>query len=153
MNCCPAALLITLFASSLCSVAIADDHRVVYETEIDADIDAVWNAFTTNDGLQSWMAPLVEIELVVGGKMKANYNAKGRIGDDTTIENTILIHGGSAVAEDAFILCCREQAFVRQAQGSVEKATKKEQETDQLTPKYESNKWASDSSNRAGASS
>ena len=90
MNCCPAALLITLFASSVYSVAIADDHRVVYETEIDADIDAVWNAFTTNDGLQSWMAPLVEIELMVGGKMKANYNAKGRIGDDTTIENTIL---------------------------------------------------------------
>jgi len=36
------------------------------------------------------MAPLVEIELAVGGKMKANYNAKGKIGDETTIENTIL---------------------------------------------------------------
>lgn len=72
------------------SCATADDGRVVYETEIDADINAVWNAFTTNDGIQLWMAPLAEIDLSVGGKMKANYNPKGKIGDETTIENTIL---------------------------------------------------------------
>ncbi len=86
----PTALLVVLYASSVCSVATADDSRVVYETEIEADINAVWKAFTTNDGLEAWMAPIVEIELVVGGKMKANYNAKGKIGDETTIENTIL---------------------------------------------------------------
>ncbi|GIX00988.1 MAG: hypothetical protein KatS3mg111_4320 [Pirellulaceae bacterium] len=68
----------------------AEDGRVEYQAEIDADIDAVWKAFTTGAGLQSWMAPLAEIELVVGGKMKANYNAEGEIGDSTTIENTIL---------------------------------------------------------------
>lgn len=84
------ALLLTAILSSACSVMAADNNRVVYETEIDADIDAVWNAFTTSDGLRTWMAPLVEIELAVGGKMKSNYNAKGKIGDETTIENTIL---------------------------------------------------------------
>ena len=84
------ALLLIAVLCSACSVMAADSNRVVYETEIDADIDAVWNAFTTNDGLQTWMAPLVEIELAVGGKMKSNYNANGRIGDETTIENTIL---------------------------------------------------------------
>ena len=92
MNACSSAFSLLLIAvlSSAGSVMAADDNRAVYETEIDADIDVVWNAFTTNDGLQAWMAPLVEIELVVGGKMKANYNATGRIGDETTIENTIL---------------------------------------------------------------
>jgi len=84
------ALLLTVVLSSAGSVMAADNNRVVYETEIDADVDAVWNAFTTNDGLRTWMAPLVEIELAVGGKMKSNYNAKGKIGDETTIENTIL---------------------------------------------------------------
>ncbi len=84
------ALLVTAVLSSVGSVVAADNNRVVYETEIDADIDAVWNAFTTNDGLQKWMASLVEIEFAVGGKMKSNYNAKGKIGDETTIENTIL---------------------------------------------------------------
>ncbi len=84
------ALLLTALLSSVGSVVAADNNRVVYDTEIDADIDTVWNAFTTNDGLRTWMAPLVEIELAVGGKMKSNYNAKGKLGDETTIENTIL---------------------------------------------------------------
>ena len=90
MNWRATALLVAMSLSSACSIATADDNRVVYETEIDADIHAVWNAFTTNEGLATWMAPLVEIELVIGGKMKANYNANGKIGDPTTIENTIL---------------------------------------------------------------
>ena len=79
-----------MFAASACPAVTADDDRVVYETVIDADINAVWNAFTTNDGLQKWMAPLIEIDLAVGGKMKANYNPEGKLGDPTTIENTIL---------------------------------------------------------------
>ncbi|MEM8933404.1 MAG: MBL fold metallo-hydrolase [Acidobacteriota bacterium] len=72
------------------SAVCADDDRAVYETEIDAPIEAVWAAFTTTDGLRSWMAPLVEIELKVGGTLRANYNAEGALGDATTIENTIL---------------------------------------------------------------
>ncbi len=53
-------------------------------------INAVWDAFTTTDGLQSWVAPLAEIDFRVGGKWRANYNADGKLGDSTTIENTIL---------------------------------------------------------------
>ena len=79
-----------LFSLVLICPVVADDDRAVYETEIDADIDAVWEAFTTQEGLRSWMAPLVEIDLAVGGKMRANYNPEGEIGDSTTIENTIL---------------------------------------------------------------
>ncbi|MCA9064231.1 MAG: SRPBCC domain-containing protein [Planctomycetaceae bacterium] len=90
MNRSPIALFLAIFALSVSPGAVADDSRVVYETEIDADIDAVWNAFTTNEGLQSWMAPLAEIDLTVGGRMKANYNRDGKIGDSATIENTIL---------------------------------------------------------------
>ena len=70
--------------------ANADDSRAVYETEIDAGIDDVWRAFTTNKGLQSWMAPIVEIDLTIGGKIRSNYNPQGEIGDASTIENTIL---------------------------------------------------------------
>jgi uncharacterized protein YndB with AHSA1/START domain len=84
------ALLVAVFATCVSSTAIANGQRVVYEAEIDACIDDVWKAFTTNDGLTSWMAPIAEIDLVVGGKMNANYNSKGTIGDATTIENTIL---------------------------------------------------------------
>ena len=66
------------------------DNRELIETEVEASIDEVWNAFTTTSGLQTWCAPLVEIDLKVGGKMKANYDLKGEIGDANTIENTIL---------------------------------------------------------------
>ena len=68
----------------------ANDSHVVQSSEIDADINEVWKAFTTKEGTKLWWAPLVEIDFTVGGKIKSNYNPKGKIGDANTIENTIL---------------------------------------------------------------
>ncbi len=70
--------------------AFADDHREVMEVEIEAGIDDVWKAFTTTKGIQSWVTPLSDIDLKIGGKWRANYNPEGKLGDETTIENTIL---------------------------------------------------------------
>jgi len=67
-----------------------DESMLVYETIIDANVDDVWKAFTTREGLESWMAPKVEIDLAIGGKIKSNYNPEGEIDDASTIENTIL---------------------------------------------------------------
>ena len=61
-----------------------------HEAIIDAPVAEVWKAFTTADGLKSWMAPEASIDLRVGGKMLANYRAEGKLGDENTIENTIL---------------------------------------------------------------
>lgn len=72
------------------SWVVAEDSPEVFEYEIDASVDEVWAAFTTTKGLQSWVAPLAEIDFRVGGKWRANYNADGELGDPTTIENTIL---------------------------------------------------------------
>lgn len=74
------------------SPAVADETREVFEIEIDAGIHEVWEAFTTTAGIQSWVAPLAEIDFKVGGKWRANYNAEGELGDSTTIENTILAY-------------------------------------------------------------
>ena len=52
--------------------------------------DEVWRAFTTTEGLKSWAAPLANIDFRVGGKWRANYNKDGKLGDKSTIENTIL---------------------------------------------------------------
>jgi len=70
--------------------AVGENSRVTDEFEIDANIETVWRAFTTNEGLQSWAAPLADIDLRVGGKWRSNYNPDGQLGDETTIENTIL---------------------------------------------------------------
>lgn len=60
------------------------------ETTVDASLEQVWAAFTTAEGLRSWLAPHVEIDLKIGGKWKSNYRSEGKIGDPDTIENTIL---------------------------------------------------------------
>lgn len=72
------------------SISVAQEPRAVFEVEIDASVDDVWTAFTTTQGLKSWVAPLADIDFKVGGKWRANYQKDGKLGDATTIENTIL---------------------------------------------------------------
>lgn len=66
------------------------DDRLVTEGIIEAPVDAVWAAFTTKEGQESWNVAHAEIELKIGGKMRTHYDANGRIGDPNTIENSIL---------------------------------------------------------------
>ena len=65
-------------------------NELVTEGTIGAPVDAVWAAFTTKEGQESWNVSHAEIELKVGGKMRTHYDPAGRIGDPNTIENTIL---------------------------------------------------------------
>lgn len=81
---------LTLAAS--CLSAAADEPREVYEIEISATVEEVWNAFTTPEGVRSWVAPLADVDFKVGGLWRANYNPDGELGDPTTIENTILAY-------------------------------------------------------------
>jgi uncharacterized protein YndB with AHSA1/START domain len=82
----------------VCSVLLlahclrADDNRQVTEGIVEASLDDVWDALTTKKGLESWMVAHAEIELKVGGKMRTHYHAKGKIGDEHTIENIILCY-------------------------------------------------------------
>lgn len=64
--------------------------QVVTEGVIEAPVGAVWAAFTTNEGQESWNVAQAEIDLKVGGLMRTHYDPKGKIGDPHTIENTIL---------------------------------------------------------------
>lgn len=63
---------------------------LVHEGIVSAPIEQVWAAFTTADGLRSWMAPHAEIDLRIGGLMRSNYNAQGSLADPGTIENRVL---------------------------------------------------------------
>ena len=67
-----------------------DDKRLIHEGIVNAPLDQVWAAFTTREGLESWMAAHAEIELKLGGTMKTQYDPKGTIDDAKAIENTIL---------------------------------------------------------------
>ncbi len=70
--------------------ATAEPGQLVSVGVIDAPIDAVWAAFTTKEGQESWNVAHAQIELKVGGKMLTHYDPKGQIGDPNTIENIIL---------------------------------------------------------------
>jgi len=67
-----------------------DDNRLAHEGIVNAPLNQVWAAFTTREGLESWMAAHAEIELKLGGTMKTQYDPKGKIDDARAIENTIL---------------------------------------------------------------
>jgi uncharacterized protein YndB with AHSA1/START domain len=78
-------------AVMLCRTTPAQDvGPIAHEGVVEAPLAAVWAAFTTSEGLRSWMAPHAEIDLRVGGVMRTNYNAQGQLGDSGTIENSIL---------------------------------------------------------------
>ena len=50
----------------------------------------VWKAFTTPDGLKKWIAPVVAIDLRIGGSVSTNYDTAATIGSPGTIRMGIL---------------------------------------------------------------
>ncbi len=108
-------LFISLQAKALERV---DTGREVFEMELKANLEDVWHAFTTTEGLKLWVAPLVDIDFKVGGKWRANYNAKGRLGDETTIENTILSYDHQRMLSLKATTFPKDFPFVEAAQQS-----------------------------------
>jgi uncharacterized protein YndB with AHSA1/START domain len=67
----------------------AELNPLKHEGIIDAPVAEVWKAFTTKEGLESWMVAKASFDLKVGGKMQTTYNKEATLGDEHTIENTI----------------------------------------------------------------
>ena len=55
------------------------------EAIIPATPKAVWKAFATEEGLKKWMAPVVALDLRVGGTLSTHYNKTASIGSPGTI--------------------------------------------------------------------
>ena len=79
-------LTATLFAPP----ATAADRVLRTEATVHAPVAEVWRAFTTKEGMQSWMVQVAEVDLRVGGTIKTNYDPKAKIGDAGTIVHHIL---------------------------------------------------------------
>lgn len=86
------AIPIVLAAAALGPLAAESVPRLEHQGIVDAPADKVWTAFTTREGLESWMAGHAEFDLALGGKMRVVYNPAAKIGDPGTIENTILAY-------------------------------------------------------------
>jgi uncharacterized protein YndB with AHSA1/START domain len=66
-----------------------DISPVITEGFVAAPLRAVWDAWTTNAGLRSWLTLQAEIDLRVGGLVRTNYRENEKLGDQGTIVYTI----------------------------------------------------------------
>ncbi len=67
-----------------------DRSTIRWVCEVDGALDDVWAAFTTKEGIESWMVPIAEVDLRIGGTIKTNYNKAAGIGGPGTIVHHIL---------------------------------------------------------------
>jgi len=63
---------------------------VVTEAVVNAPVSEVWKAFTTREGMESWMVGRTEIDLQPGGSWRTSYRRESKLDDGTTIHHTIL---------------------------------------------------------------
>ena len=63
---------------------------LIQSFEVEAPAEAVWRAYTTKEGMESWAAPVAEVELKINGWIKTSYNKDATIGDSSTITLNII---------------------------------------------------------------
>jgi uncharacterized protein YndB with AHSA1/START domain len=94
-------LVAAVFAQSVSSAAAQDVRNTSYvtksgervlriETVVPATTESVWKAWTDPQELSKWIAPVVAIDLKIGGKISTNYDQKATIGNQGTIQLPII---------------------------------------------------------------
>jgi|SRR5579871_1232015 len=61
-----------------------------HEVVVNGALADVWRTLTTSEGLMTFMAPAVHMELKTGGVFESNYRVGAKIGDPGTIHNQVL---------------------------------------------------------------
>jgi len=74
------------------AIAAPDLGPAVCEADLDAPVAKVWAVFTTDEGFKRLGVAKARIEFRVGGRMLSHYDPAGVLGDDGTIENTIMAY-------------------------------------------------------------
>lgn len=72
------------------SPAQADLGPLIHEADLNVPVEKVWWVFSTDEGYRKLGVAQAKIDFRVGGKMLTHYKPDGVIGDEGTIENTIL---------------------------------------------------------------
>jgi len=71
-------------------VAASGERVLRHEVIVNASLSDVWSALTTSEGLMSFMAPMVRMELKTGGVFESNYRVGSKPGDPDNIHNQVL---------------------------------------------------------------
>ena len=70
----------------------ASQEPIIAEAIINAPVAEVWKAFTTKEGMESWMVAKTDIDLRPGGLWRTSYSNDSNLNDDTAIHHTILAY-------------------------------------------------------------
>jgi uncharacterized protein YndB with AHSA1/START domain len=91
MNTLTSHLLITapLLALHLSHIQKPADP-VVHSIVVNAPVSTVWKAYTTGEGMQSWMAASASVDLRVGGLIRTSYEKTDDLNAGGAIHNRIL---------------------------------------------------------------
>ena len=78
-------------ANTMLNLATAD-QPLVSSADIDAPVKEVWKAFTTTEGIRSWMVAEGDVDLRIGGKIRTGYQPGTDLNGPNAIENTIIAY-------------------------------------------------------------
>lgn len=75
------------------SYELSSGERILrHEGELQAPVDSVWKMLTTSEGLRSFLAPVVWIDLRLGGRWETGHTAGATQGDPQNIINEVLAY-------------------------------------------------------------
>jgi uncharacterized protein YndB with AHSA1/START domain len=79
---------------ALCATSVFAQGTEVVTTEaiVAAPIQDVWRAWTTREGMESWMVGKTDFELKVGAIWHTSYDKTSSLDDDTTIHQQLLAY-------------------------------------------------------------
>jgi len=63
---------------------------IVTEGIVNAPVTEVWKAWTTKEGIESWMVTKTDIDLRPGGMWRTSYSKDSNLDDDQSIHHMIL---------------------------------------------------------------
>ena len=69
--------------------ALNGERVMEMAVEVPASLDAVWQAFTTAEGFESWAVKRARVDLRVGGEFETSYDPKAQFGAPGNIRNRI----------------------------------------------------------------
>jgi uncharacterized protein YndB with AHSA1/START domain len=72
-------------------IAAAEDE-IATEVLINAPVELVWKAWTTKEGIESWMVAKTEIDLRIDGMWRTSYSKDSNLNDDMAIHQRILAY-------------------------------------------------------------
>lgn len=97
----PTRALVAAAAVWLSTSLLAQGSDVLtMQATLNAPVQDVWAAFTTKDGIESWMVGKTDFDLKVGAVWHTSYNKTSTLDDESTIHHQLLAYDPQRMLAD-----------------------------------------------------